>query len=191
MNKLLKLPFALLIGFAVLITSCRKDDPEPENEEELITTVRLTFASVTAGSPVIAKWRDLDGTGGNPPTVDPITLQRGVTYNTTIQVLDETKTPAGNLNEEIEREANEHQFFFTTSGLTGMTIAYDDTDGNNRPIGLRNRVTTSNNAATGTLTVILRHELNKTAAGVANGDITNAGGDTDIQTAPPFQVTIQ
>jgi hypothetical protein len=190
MNKLIKLPFALLIGFAVLTSSCRKDDPEAENEEELITTVQLTFASVTGGSPIIAKWRDLDGTGGNPPIVDPITLQRGVTYNMTVQVLDETKTPAENLNEEIEREANEHQFFFTTSGLTGMAITYNDTDGNNRPIGLRNRVTTPSNAATGTMTVILRHELNKAAAGVSSGDITNAGGDTDVQTAPPFSVTV-
>jgi hypothetical protein len=44
-------------------------------------------------------------------------------------------------------------------------------------------------ASTGTLGVILRHQLDKNAAGVADGDITNAGGDTDIEVV--FPVTIQ
>ena len=33
----------------------------------------------------------------------------------------------------------------------------------------------------GTITVILRHEPDKDASGVSNGDITNAGGETDIE----------
>lgn len=189
MNKLLKMPVALMIGLT-LFTSCRKDDPEPENEEELITTVQLTFTPSAAGAtPVVARWRDLDGDGGNPPVVDAVTLQRGTTYNMAIRLLDETKTPAKNITEEIEEEDEAHQFFFTATGLAGMTIAYVDRDSNIRPIGLSNTVTTPDNAATGTLTVILRHDLNKAAAGVANGDITNAGGETDVQA--PFSVTIQ
>jgi hypothetical protein len=46
------------------------------------------------------------------------------------------------ITKEVEEEAEEHQLFFRTTGLTGMTIAYNDKDGNNRPIGLNNTVTT-------------------------------------------------
>ena len=41
----------------------------------------------------------------------------------------------------------------------------------------------------GTITVTLRHEPNKDAAGVSSGDIANAGGETDIEVT--FNVEIQ
>jgi hypothetical protein len=43
-------------------------------------------------------------------------------------------------------------------------------------------------AAAGTVVVILRHEPLKSAAGVATGSITNAGGATDAQVTYPVQV---
>jgi hypothetical protein len=43
-------------------------------------------------------------------------------------------------------------------------------------------------AATGNIIVVLRHEPAKSAAGVAMGDITNAGGATDAQVTYPIQV---
>jgi len=191
MKELRKVSLALLTALAVL-SACNNDDPEPENEEELITTVRLTFTPATGGgAPVIATWEDLDGDGGIAPQVSNITLARNTTYNLTLELLDNSRTPAANITQEIREEDEEHQFFFRTTGLTGMNIAYNDRDGDNRPIGLTNTVTVPNAAATGTLTVILRHDLNKAASGVANGDITNAGGDTDVETTPPFQVTVQ
>ena len=39
-----------------------------------------------------------------------------------------------------------------------------------------------------TMTVILRHEPNKAGAGVSDGDITNAGGETDIEVTFPFHL---
>ncbi|HBK71516.1 MAG TPA: type 1 periplasmic binding fold superfamily protein, partial [Flavobacteriaceae bacterium] len=36
---------------------------------------------------------------------------------------------------------------------------------------------------------ILRHEPNKSASGVSDGDITNAGGETDIEVI--FNITVQ
>jgi hypothetical protein len=191
MNRLLKAALLLSTG-TVLFTACDKDeDPALINEEELITTVRLTFAPVGGGSPVIATWQDLDGDGGNPPTVSSIALAKGRSYTLTLDLSDDSGATSENITEEIEEEAEEHQFFFRTSGLTGMTIAYNDKDQDNHPIGLSNTVTIPNAASTGTLTVILRHGLNKGATGVAGGDPANAGGETDVETTPPFAVTIQ
>ena len=53
-------------------------------------------------------------------------------------------------------------------------------DANGNPIGLLTTVTTEE-PGNGTITVILRHEPDKFALGVSNGDITNAGGETDIE----------
>jgi hypothetical protein len=189
MNKYLRFPCALLAGL-VLLSACNNDDPEPENQEELITTVRLTFTPAGGGAPVIATWQDLDGDGGGAPQVSSVTLTRNTTYTLAVELSDASKSPAIDITEEVEDEAEAHQLFFRTTGLTGMTIAYNDQDGNSRPIGLTNTVTTPT-AGSGTLTVILRHEPNKTATGVANGDPTNAGGETDIETTPPFSVTVQ
>jgi hypothetical protein len=189
MNKLLRFPCALLAGL-VLLSACSNPEPEPENQEELITTVRLTFTPAGGGAPVVATWQDLDGDGGGAPVVSAINLAGNTTYTLAVTLSDASKTPAVDITKEVEEEAEEHQLFFRTTGLTGMTIAYNDKDGNNRPIGLVNTVTTPT-AGAGTITVILRHEPNKAATGVAAGDPTNAGGETDIETTPPFSVTVQ
>ena len=60
-----------------------------------------------------------------------------------------------------------------------------DADGN--PIGLATTVTTGA-ASTGEFTVILRHEPMKDAQGVKDGDITNAGGETDIEVNFPVEI---
>lgn len=180
-----------LLGGLMVFSGC-DNDPEPENEEELITTVRLTFAKVNAGgAPVVVTWQDLDGPGGNPPVLSgPIVLDANSAYTLRVAVLNELENPVEDVTLEVEEEGDEHQFFFLISADLNLTITYDDVDDDGRPIGIFNQVTTGD-ASTGNLTVVLRHELDKAAAGVAAGNITNAGGETDVETQPPFQVTIQ
>ncbi len=111
------------------------------------------------------------------------------TYNGTISLLNELTNPADNISLEVEEEGDEHQFFFSTSGgLTG-TFTYGDFDINGDPIGLDFTFTASANSQSGNLTVILRHEPNKSAENVSLGDITNAGGETDVQVI--FPVTVE
>ncbi|GAB4113648.1 MAG: hypothetical protein OHK0057_16110 [Thermoflexibacter sp.] len=189
----MKLNRTLLLLFLVLtigLSSCKKkeEDPSGGNESELITTVKLKFTE--GGTVRTFTFRDLDGAGGNAPVVDNIILNNGRTYTMEIELLDESN-PAKvvDITEEIAGEADAHQFFFTGSALANLlTITYDDKDKNNRPLGLKNRVVTRS-TGTGQLTVILRHELNKAASGVANGQIANAGGETDIEVT--FNVTVQ
>ncbi|MBC7439017.1 MAG: hypothetical protein H7250_03405 [Flavobacterium sp.] len=67
------------------------------------------------------------------------------------------------------------------------TFAYADQDANGKPIGLAFTLTTGA-ATTGNLTVTLKHEPNKSAAGVSTGNITNAGGATDASVTYPIVV---
>jgi len=187
MNKLFFPVTLAMLAVVLLFSSCKKDADKP-NEEELITTLTMTWTPVGGGTPVTFLFRDLDGEGGNPPVITTAPLAAGTEYNVDITLLDETKTPAENITEEIEEEADEHQFFFQVTAGLNLTFAYLDSDKNGAPLGLKTRMITGE-AGSGTLRVILRHDLNKGAAGVPQGDITNAGGDTDIQV--DFPVVIQ
>ncbi len=193
----------LLLAFAVTLTisSCSKDDepvvviPPVVNEEELITTVSAVFTPVGGGTAVTMKYKDLDGDGANPPVITvsgPFALSK--TYNGEVFVLDETKTPADNVSTAILAEAVDHQFFYQKTGnlpiftYTPIAEAPDNFDTNGKPLGVKTKFVTTT-AATGTLKIILRHEGNKTLAGVANGDITNATGATDFDVT--FSISVQ
>ena len=181
------LMFALLLT-GVLFTSCDDDDPQPENEEEVITTLTMTFAPDGGGTPVTFQFKDVDGDGGNAPTITNGTLAANTTYNVSLELLNESETPVEDITEEIKDEDDEHQFFFQVSGDLNLSFAYADADGNGNPVGLETVMLTSG-PSSGTLRVTLRHEPDKSASGVNTGDITNAGGETDIEV--DFDVTIQ
>lgn len=162
-----------IVGF----TSCSSDDPDHVHEEEVITTVLVTLTPSGGGTPITLEYKDLDGDGsGVPVTSVSGALAASTTYNGAITLSNETESPAEDITAEVSAEAADHQFFFT-SGIG--TVAYDDTDTNGNPIGLAFTLTTAT-ATTGNLVVTLRHEPNKSASGVSTGDITNAGGETDV-----------
>ena len=172
----------LLLLIITLLPSCKKDEPgasgPPANEEELITTVRLHFHSVGGAEHKHWTYRDIDGPGGNDPVVEVDSLSSDSVYHVEIDVLDESASPADTITAEIEDEGADHQFFFQPSGVN-IAVAYDDADVNGRPIGLRS-IWTVGASGSGTMLITLRHEPDKTAPGVTNGDISNAGGETDI-----------
>jgi hypothetical protein len=68
-----------------------------------------------------------------------------------------------------------------------MMFSYDDSDSNGDPVGIVTTVHTGD-TGNGLLTITLRHEPDKSATGVAGGDITNAGGDTDLEVTFPVMV---
>lgn len=181
-NKYLLLTF---LAGSLLITSC-KDDPEPPNEEEIITTVMYTLTPDGGGTSVTMSFEDLDGDGGNAATIVGGTLAANTSYTASLDLLNEAESPAEVITEEIEEEDEDHQFFFAST-IADISFAYGDMDADGNPVGLSSTLTTGA-AGSGTLTVTLRHEPMKSATGVADGDITNAGGETDIEVVFPVDV---
>ena len=108
----------------LFFVACDKDDPVVPNEEELITTVNYTLTPATGGAAIVMTFTDLDGDGGNAPTIVGGTLAANTLYNGTLELLNETETPAEDITEEIEEEDDEHQFFFETS-IGSLSIAYN------------------------------------------------------------------
>jgi len=180
----------LLSSFTLMFSSCEKEPEEPtkENEEEVITTLTFTLTPTNnASAPTVTmQFQDLDGDGGNAPTITGGELADSTTYTGSLTLLNEAETPAEDITAEIREEDKEHQFFFQTD-VNGLSVAYTDQDPDGNPIGLSTTITTVQ-ANSGNLTVTLKHEPNKSAAGVAGGDITNAGGETDIEVVFPVEV---
>lgn len=184
MNKLKFLSVLFFSG--LLFTACSSDDdvPAPVNEEEVITTLIVSLSTDGGGTPIILQTRDLDGDGPNPPEITVSgSLLAGTTYDGSIVLLNETVSPPENITEEVEEEADEHQFFYTVGSGLDVTTEYANFDGDENPLGTEFSLTTGE-AGSGTLTFTLRHDPKKPNTGLAD-----AGGETDI--AASFSVTIE
>ncbi|MBX2804302.1 MAG: hypothetical protein KTR31_41960 [Myxococcales bacterium] len=189
-----------------LAAACGGDveTPDGENEEEVITTVVLTFAPQGGGAAVEASWVDVEGDGN--PVIDDIVLADGTAYDLSVAFLNELEDPAEDITEEIADEDDEHQIFVTGSGVQGPATgtnanavvehAYADMDGEGLPIGLANTVTALA-AGTGDFVITLRHmppedgnavKVAGAAEDVAASGFGAIGGDNDVEATFPIEV---
>ena len=90
----------------VLLAACGEDDGH--NENELITTVQLTFTP-QGGVAVIAEFHDPDGDGGTAPTADPVNLANATTYTLTVKFLNRLVMPEEDITLEVNDESTDHQ----------------------------------------------------------------------------------
>lgn len=201
MNYLKKYSVYALLLTGVLFTSCKKDDdevaPETENEEEVITDVKLIFTNDSDANDVVeARAQDPDGEGVEELVVlDEINLDSTKTYTLTFEIMNNLDPDdPEDIGEEIKEEDDEHQLFFSFSDdvfnspkgngnidNASDPIVYNDTDGKGNPVGLS---TTWNprvpdvlgEVFKGTFTVRLQHQPDvKTATSGADD------GDTDFE----------
>lgn len=176
--------FTILL--AINFSACKKENPDIPNEEELITNLNFSLTSST-GEITLLTFQDLDGDGGDDPIISAGSLSANETYTGTIQLLNDAGASTLSITEEIETEAEEHQFFYKST-ISDLGFQYNDQDANGNPIGLNCTLTTGS-PSSGTITITLRHEPSKNAAGVSDNDITNAGGETDIEVT--FDIDVQ
>ena len=183
-NKSLLASFAL---GALIFSSCEKDHAHVHNEFEVMTTLTYTLTAADADT-VTLKFIDLDGEGGEDGTTSGGTLKANTTYTGSIEILNESNPKdVEDVTIEILEEDEDHQFFFVVDS-TVINITYNDSDSNDKPVGLETIVRTGETGS-GEITVTLLHEPNKSGTGVAGGDITNAGGHLDIEVT--FDVNVE
>lgn len=173
--------FTLLLTFVVIFMGC-DDDPEPVNEEEVITTVNVLLTPAGGGSAVTLRFYDADGDG----SVQPVTTVSGnllanKTYNALITLQNEAGSSPEDITAEVAEEADEHLFCFTVTG-SNLTIAATDRDSNGLAIGLASTWTTTA-AGNASVRVVLRHQ-----PGTKDGNCPGSG-ETDVDVT--FNVTVQ
>ena len=188
MKNIFKLNYLLYAVLTLFIfTACEEDEaaPEEENEVEVFTDVKLVFTPTGGGAAVEAAAKDPDGAGVQELQVlDAINLAANTSYTLTMVIENCLESPCELMNEEIEEEDDEHQFFFafTNDSFTSPAgngnidsasdpINYNDSDGNGNSLGLNTSWTTGS-ASSGTFTVQLQHQPDvKTAtSGATDGD---------------------
>lgn len=196
MNKLKKYTMIPLVAIAVLITGCEKEVeevPPTENEEEVITDVKLIFTNDSDATDFVTVWaQDPDGTGVEELIMKDsiINLDKNKSYTLTFEIMNNLESPGEDIGEEIKEEDDEHQIFFgftenAFSNLVGggninnsaNEISYNDEDDNGDDVGLSTSWETSATATSkGFFTVRLQHQPD------IKTNITGANdGDTDFE----------
>ena len=180
----------------LLLAACGLPDASL-NDQEVITTVILDFDGTRF------EFDDVDGDGGEPPTIDPVMIAPG-SYTLTLHFENRLSDPAGDITAEVNDESDLHLVLFTGSAIAGpattntdapLAQAYADTDANGLPVGLSNTITAT--PGEGLLTLTLRHmppelppqKSADTTAEVRDNGIDSIGGATDAQVV--FMVTVQ
>jgi len=181
--------FVLSLAFlSVLFVSCSDDDDnnldetEVENEEEVITNVVITLVNGDDTVELVAIDEDANR---EIDSIDGGTLLPNTEYIGSISLTNEIEDE--DITEEIADEDEDHQFFFENEGGLDAVTAYNDADEDGNPLGLMFTLTTGE--VSGDYNIVLRHLLDKDADGVSEGDITNAGGETELNVS--FPITIE
>ncbi|PCJ67771.1 MAG: hypothetical protein COA58_01145 [Bacteroidetes bacterium] len=172
----------LTLTIASLFSSCddQVTDPPNPNEEELITSVELTFTDTSSKEQFIFKFADTDGDGGNAPIqTDTIHLTANTFYTLNIRFLDESSTTTEDITEEVKEEANEHLICYTLSGSSQFEIT--DKDDNGLNLGLAATVQTKD-IETSTFTISLKHQPE-----IKDGSCDK--GETDVEVS--FQMEVK
>jgi len=201
---------AVFIAGLFVLGSCNKSasvaTPRPPGNE-FLTTVELSYVNANNSSDNgIAIWRQLDPTGAALPDTSKaiLNLKANSTYNVTMIILDETKTPVDTVSIVIRQRQNYHLEYYqptpisaqnlvisntstdipvsdgTVTSATGpylnLVVTRTDYDTNVPPmqVGL-NTIFATGAASTGWLRVVQRHQPN-----VKNGTFDPGSADFDI-----------
>ena len=181
------------IGIALLALltawACNNSDEDPIEPEipTNVTTLDVSLLQIGTTDTIRLHYADLDGPGGNAPTIQGGTLDTNALYFVVVEVSDESVSPSVNVTDSISINNSDFQFFFITDNLN-LEVSYADQDSGGFPLGLFTTFTTGT-ASAGNLVINLTENPNKTATGVAEGQLQNAGGKTVIQVN--FPVTIE
>jgi hypothetical protein len=187
MIKQTQIVFALRYIFCLgtlifFFSACKKDDPQPVNEEEVITTLNVVLTPTGGGVPVTLKFQDPDGDGSVAP-IKSVSgpLNANKSYTAVITLQDESRAVVKDITPEVQDEAEDHLFCFVITG-SNLTATATDTDSNGFPIGLSSTWVTTT-AGSASIKITLRHQPG-TKTGACPGT-----GETDVEV--DFSLTIQ
>tara|TARA_B100000900_G_scaffold406683_1_gene418079 strand:- start:843 stop:1457 length:615 start_codon:yes stop_codon:yes gene_type:complete len=195
LNNIYIKPIVALLTF-ILIFACSKDeDPEPANEEEVITLVTLEVTKVGSSSPTKYNFEveghdhgdedheeeddeDHDDHDGEHTEIE---LEANSTYNVSMFIYNDTDpNNIENITLEIIEEKDEHQIFYAiTDELSGFSIASasDDTkDSNGDPLFIKTTWTTTGETSGDVVGYLIHEPTSKT--GSTRNDF---GGATDFE----------
>jgi len=192
--------------FVLALSACAdvEEHDHHHHDHEVMTTVVLTFTSQADDSELEFIWADPENDGD--PVVDDIVLKDAGAYDLSLSFLNEMEDPYEDITPELLDESDEHQVFFTGTGVQGPATGtnadavvehvYADEDDNGFVVGFDNTITALA-AGTGEFTVTLRHLPLEDGNTVKSADMADTvaesgfgaiGGANDVQVTFPITV---
>jgi hypothetical protein len=170
-------------AFAVLAWGCKKEkkDADANLGHAAVTTVEIWLTQ--GGDTIRGRYKDPDGPGGRPPTIDTLKPLGGQTYVYFIRLLDEGGNPVQDLTSTIfEGQKNTHQLFILPEPDTLFAkVTPTDVDDLGRPVGGRGLYEQRQGGGSqGALRLVLRHYLNP-----ADKNFGLERGSTDLDVRLP------
>ncbi|MDM1294081.1 hypothetical protein HX021_07200 [Sphingobacterium sp. N143] len=162
--------FLFVATFAVLFTSCKKDDPVHEHDNEEIQSIKFTFTDENSKEQVELSVNATDS------KEKELILKKGGDYKLLINMYD---FEGHEVTQEIKDDAEDHQFFFVGPTSDQVKFTYLDAQ-----IGLASRWEIKQQAPAKPMNVVLMHGLNKQKVSPENWNSINyeslGGGTKDI-----------
>jgi len=122
--------YKLTALLAFLIIACGEEPVmEQVDDREGVNILQLKFETPNE-DPIIYRFEDLDGPGGNDPIIQTMPIASNTQYFTTVEVFRGDT----NLTDEIKEESADHQYFYSPNGIE-IELTYGDQDGNGFPLG--------------------------------------------------------
>lgn len=176
-NQILSI-LAVALLFVVSFSSCSKNDPVPEVDQEEHDAVQLVLqhGSIINDEFIASDEETIINFAKNgTPTPKHVHITEGKSYRMKINMLYNGE----NINQEIIDEADEHQFFFLGAPDGVFDYKYEDSN-----IGLQGILTVlSHSDSNFNFNIILRHGLNKdhlSAQAWNSKTYVQAGGADDL-----------
>ncbi|RYD51687.1 MAG: hypothetical protein EOP52_05755 [Sphingobacteriales bacterium] len=183
-------------GLAALtagISSCTKDDTPKPVEQEVITTLKLTFLDDgTLGPSQSFRYKVSNGfnstVADSAVVADTVKLLPNRTYSVSVEVYNEKAIPVDTTTTEIDAENQDHLFYYDSTPAFGPgsltpVSGSGSLDKNGKPFNRMLKMTTGL-AGTGALRVRLIHDPVDKAAATRDA----IGGENDADGTFPVKI---
>lgn len=167
----LKIAIALLFSIVVAFSSCKKDDPTLEVDQEEYDSVKVVFTNLSDASDSLTI--NLDKHGNSEKSHYQLLPHQ--TYKIEITLFSNGK----DINQEFIEEIDEHKFFFLAPKEAVTNYLYQDND-----LGLQGEITFGSYDSSFDLIALLLHGLDKkhpSAIEWNSPDYHRAGGAEDLR----------
>lgn len=150
-------------GIAALLAlaACKKEKKDADSDlgHGAVTTIEVLL--VQGQDTVRGRYKDPDGPGGRPASIDTLHPTAGADYTFTIRLLDESGNPPKDLTAVIfEQQKNTHRLFALPDPPALAEIEATDMDDLGRPVGGRGTWRQGPDSLhTGIVRFLLRHYL--------------------------------
>lgn len=178
---------ALMASMPFAFWGCTKEDNHQHNdEEELITQVKLILIDTLSNDTLISNWSDRDGIGGNNPILpDTLKLKEDKMYFGKIEFYtNHDAATFHDITPEILTEANNHIICYNVQTMimppTSLYMIRTDEDLTGKVLGLKTEWYTPKTFDKGYVNIRLKHQ-----PGVK--DETCDPGETDVEVYFPYE----